>query len=73
MSLHRVLLIAIVTMVICIATLSIIIIWYPLISSEVFFKILATFGILIVAAALVMALRIDLSDHKNLKDQNYLD
>ncbi len=70
---HRLLLISIVSMV-CIAALLIIVqIWAPIISWDIFIKLLLTLGVLTLLAALLMIFRADFAEHKKLKDENYLD
>ena len=73
MSLNRILLIAIITMVIAGGLLSIVALWIPVIDPEVYWKLMVSLGILTLLAGLVMVLKIDLGEHKKLKDENYLD
>lgn len=74
MSLHRILLIAIITMVILGALLTILMLWAPaIVGAELFFKLIVTLGILVVLAGLVLILKADLAENKKLKDENYLD
>lgn len=76
MSLHRPLLIFIIITVCICAILTIAQIWtlpVPVMDWWTYIKLMATAGILVGLSALVMVLRIDLSEHKKLKDQNYLD
>ena len=73
MSLHRILLIAIIIMVTIGAGLTIAVIWAPSLLGELYVKLIVTLGILIVLAGLVLVLKADLAENKKLKDENYLD
>lgn len=71
---HRPLLIAIMTMVIGGALLSLAQLWLPgIIPWEFFIKIIITLGVLTALAALILVLVSDLGSHKKMKDDNYLD
>ncbi len=48
-------------------------IWVQVISWAVFIKILLSLGVLTTLSALLMVFRADFSEHKKLKDENYLD
>lgn len=71
---NRVLLIAIISMVVAGAMLTLVQIWAPgVIAWEFFVKLMITLVILTVLAALVLVLVSDLQSKKELKDKNYLD
>ena len=55
------------------ACLIIVQIWNPFLGWGTFIKILLTLIILIIVIGLLMVFRSDLSEHKKLKDENYLD
>lgn len=40
---------------------------------EIFFKLLATIGVLILLVGFLMVVKLDFGEHKRLKDQNYID
>lgn len=70
---HRVLLTSLVVLVCIAAALTILQMWVPFLAWGIFMKIMITLGILGLLAALLMIFRADLSEHKKLKDENYLD
>ena len=70
---HRLLMIAVISMIVVSGFLIVVQIWYPVVSMDVFIKLLMTFGIFTLIAGLVLVLRSDLQQHKRLKDENYLD
>lgn len=55
------------------AVLTILQIWTQVISWDAFFKIGGTLGVVILAIGFVIATKSDFSEHKKLKDENYLD
>lgn len=73
MDLHKFLLISIIVMVIAGGFLTVGYIWIPGLSGTLYFKLMGTLGVLSLLAALVMVLKLDLGQHKNLKDNNYID
>lgn len=76
MSLHRVLLTFIVVAVAGCALLTIGQIWTiptPLMDWATYTKLMITAGILVALAAFVLVIKVDLAEHKKLKDENYLD
>lgn len=40
---------------------------------EIFVKLLATIGVLILLVGFLMVVKLDFGEHKRLKDQNYID
>lgn len=48
-------------------------IWGVVLSAELFTKILMTLGIIIVVSGLVLIIKSDLGNAKDLKDNNYID
>lgn len=70
---HKILLTTLIVMLCGAAFLTIIQLWVPFLAWDVFMKIMVTIGILGLLAALLMVFRADLSEHKKLKDENYLD
>lgn len=40
---------------------------------DIFFKLLGTIGVLILLVGFLMVVKLDFSEHKRLKDQNYID
>lgn len=63
----------IITLIVAVATLVIAQMWLPFISTNIFVKILITFGVVIFVLSLIIAIKSDLGSEKKLKDQNYLD
>ena len=55
------------------AAIIILAIWGVVFDGELLFKILATLGILILVVGFLIVVRSDFSDHKRLKDENFLD
>jgi uncharacterized membrane protein len=55
------------------AVLTILQIWTQFISWDDFIKITTTLGIVIVAIGFVLVAKSDFSEHKKMKDENYLD
>ncbi len=71
---HRILLIAIISMVIAGALLTLVQLWAPgIVPWEFFVKLIITLVVLTVLAALILVLVSDLKSTKDLKDNNYLD
>ncbi len=70
---YRILLISVIVMVCLGATLCIAQLWLNIVPWDIFFKTIITLGILIVLAGLVLVIKTDLSQHKKMKDENYLD
>ena len=70
---YRFLLISIIVMVCFAATMCIIQLWSNIIPWDIFIKTLMTLGILTVLSGLVLVIKTDLSQHKKMKDENYLD
>lgn len=73
MNLHKILLISIIVSVIAAGVLTILKIWMPVMDLDLYIKIIVTLGIYVFLAGLVMVLKADLGEQKNLKDNNYLD
>lgn len=48
-------------------------IWTQAISWDAFFKIGGTLGVIILAIGFVLVAKSDFSEHKKMKDENYLD
>lgn len=55
------------------ALLTVLQIWTQIISWDSFFKIGGTLAVVILAIGFVIAAKSDFSEHKKLKDENYLD
>lgn len=72
MNMHRILICTLVGLAVAAATLMILSIW-GVDLSEVFYKLLATIGVLILLVGFLLVVKLDFGDHKRLKDQNYID
>lgn len=70
---HKAMLIAIIALVILGTILTLIQIWAPILDWGTYIKLMVTFGIIVVVLGLIMVLKTDLSEHKKMKDENYLD
>ena len=70
---HRTLLLIIIGLIILAALLTITQLWVPLLSWDIFGKAILTILIVVVVLGLLMVLKTDLCEHKNLKDDNYID
>lgn len=73
MNLHRALVIALLALVTVGAFLVILWIWGFGFDPTLLFRLLATVGVLIVLAGLFLVIKADFSEHKRLKDQNFID
>lgn len=72
MNIHRTLIYILMGLAIGGAALIILSIW-GVDLSDLIYKLLATIGVLILLIGFLLVVRADFSDHKRLKDQNYLD
>jgi len=70
---HKSMLLTIIGLLIVAAFLTLIQIWAPFLSWEIFTKIMISILIIGGVLGLIMALKSDLSEHKSMKDENYLD
>ena len=70
---HKSLLITIIGLVILGSVLTIIRVWWTILSWDFYIKAIITIAILVILLGFVMVLKIDLGQHKKLKDDNYLD
>ncbi len=70
---HKTLMRLIVGCVLLGAVLTILQIWTSFIMWDDFVKIASTLGIIIVVAGFVLVAKSDFSEHKKMKDENYLD
>lgn len=70
---HKTLLLIIIGLIVLAALLGITQLWVPLLSWDIFAKAMITILIVVVVLGLLMVLKNDLGEHKNLKDDNYLD
>lgn len=73
MNLHRALVYILIGLTLLGATLIILSIWGVMIDSELLFKLLATIGVLFLLVGLLLVIKSDFSEHKRLKDQNFID
>ncbi len=72
MSLHRTLVFFMVGLAIFVAVLVILNIWGVALG-DLFYKLIATAGILILLAGFLLVIRADFGEHKRLKDQDFID
>ena len=70
---HKTLLLIIIGLIILGAVLTITQLWVPMLSWDIFVKAIITILIVVVVLGLLMVLKNDLGEHKNLKDDNYID
>ena len=70
---HKTLLLIIIGLIVLAALLGITQLWVPLLSWDIFAKAMITILIVVVVLGLLMVLKNYLGEHKNLKDDNYLD
>jgi uncharacterized PurR-regulated membrane protein YhhQ (DUF165 family) len=70
---HKTLLLIIIGLIILGAVLTIAQLWVPMLSWDIFIKAIITILIVVVVLGLLMVLKNDLGEHKNLKDDNYID
>ncbi len=73
MTLHRALVIALLGLVVFGAMLVLLWIWGVSFDPTLLYKLLATTGVLIVLAGLVLVIKSDFAEHKRLKDQDFID
>ncbi len=73
MTLHRALVIALIGLVILGAFLVVLRIWGIVIDGSLLFKLLSTIGILILVIGFLLVVKIDLGEHKRLKDNDFID
>ena len=73
MTLHRALVYTLVGLVLVGALFVILSIWGVTFDPGLLFKLLSTVGVLIVIVGFLLVVRSDLGEHKNLKDQNFID
>lgn len=66
-------LIALLGLVVFGAALTIAQVWGPVISWDIYTKLIITTGILVLLIGFVLVIKSDLGQHKKLKDENYLD
>ena len=70
---HKTMLLIIIGLILIGALMCIAQIWFSFLSWDIFIKAIITIGIITVVLGLVMVLKSDLNEHKQLKDDNYLD
>lgn len=70
---HKKLVQAVIGCVLLAALLTIVQIWTQALSWDDFFKIGGTLAVIAIAVGFVIAAKSDFSEHKKLKDENYLD
>lgn len=70
---HKILMRVIIGCVLLGALLTILQIWTDFIVWDAFIKIAATLGIVIIVAGFVLGAKYDFSEHKKMRDENYLD
>ncbi len=73
MTLHRALVIALIGLVILGAFLVVLRIWGIVIDGSLLFKLLSTIGVLILVIGFLLVVKIDLGEHKRLKDNDFID
>jgi len=73
MSLHRALVITLISLVVLGGILVILQIWGLIIDGDTLFKLLATIGILILVIGFLLVVRMDFGEHKRLKDNDFID
>ncbi|NCT40643.1 MAG: hypothetical protein GW778_03155 [Alphaproteobacteria bacterium] len=71
--LHKPFLIGLISLVCAVAAIIIAKIWGFDLPEDLFFKILATLGVLIVLFGFLMVVNSDFGEHKKLKDEHYID
>ena len=71
--LHKPFLFVLITLVCGVAGIVIAQIWGITLPDELFFKILATLGVLILLFGFLMVVNSDFGQHKKLKDDNFID
>lgn len=71
--LHKPFLYILIGLVCGVAGLIIMKIWGITLPDDMFFKVLATLGVLILLFGFLMVVNSDFSEHKKLKDDNYID
>ncbi len=72
MNLHRALIYALVLLAVASGAVVILHIWGVDLGA-LFYKLLATFGVLALVAGFLLVVKSDFSEHKRLKDQNFID
>lgn len=72
MGIHKILIYTLIALAIGAAALVILSIW-GVDLSDVIFKLLATIGVLILLVGFLLVVKSDFSEHKRLKDKNYID
>ena len=72
MNMHRLLIKTLVGLAITAAGLVILAIWGVNLG-EIIYQLLATIGVLVLLIGFVLVVKLDFSEHKKLKDQNYID
>lgn len=70
---HKSMLLTIIALLVVAALITLIQIWAPFLSWDIYGKIIISALIIGGVLGLIMALKSDLSEHKNMKDENYLD
>ncbi|MAI61623.1 MAG: hypothetical protein CBB87_03940 [Micavibrio sp. TMED27] len=70
---HQALLGTLIMIVLGAAGLTIVQIWAPIMSWDIYFKFLVTGGIVALAIGFLIIIKADFGQHKKLKDENYLD
>lgn len=73
MRFHNVLLYALIGMAVCGAALVLDRVWFQTVPWDIFIKLLLSLVVLAVLDGFLMIVRADFSQHKKLKDDNYLD
>ncbi len=70
---HKTFLTALISIVLGAALVTIIQLWVPFLSWDVYVKAMITCGILTLVIGFLVIIKADLGEHKKLKDENYLD
>lgn len=73
MNLHRILVYSLIGLVLLAGILLILTIWNIGIDPDVIFKVLATIGILVLVIGFLLVVKMDLGEHKRLKDNDFID
>lgn len=71
--LHKPFLFVLISLVCAVAGIVIMKIWGIQLPEDLFFKILATLGVLILLFGFLMVVNSDFGEHKKLKDDNFID
>jgi hypothetical protein len=70
---HKTFLTALIAVVLGAAAVTVIQIWVPFLSWDIYVKAMVTCGIVALAIGFLIIIKADFGEHKKLKDENYLD